>query len=38
MSDIAARTLVTLGFRNVWEVDGGMVAWGRAGYPLVRTR
>jgi rhodanese-related sulfurtransferase len=38
MSDIAARTLVKLGFRNVWNVDGGMVAWGKAGYPLVRAR
>ena len=38
MSDIAARTLVTLGFRNVWNVDGGMVAWGNAGYPLLRVR
>jgi rhodanese-related sulfurtransferase len=37
MSDIAARTLVTLGFRNVWNVDGGMVAWGEAGYPLLRA-
>jgi len=38
MSDIAARTLVTLGFRSVWNVDGGMIAWERAGYPLVRRR
>jgi rhodanese-related sulfurtransferase len=38
MSDIAAQTLVTLGFRNVWNVDGGMVVWGKAGYPLVRVR
>lgn len=38
MSDIAARTLVRLGFRNVWNVDGGMLAWEEAGNPLVRTR
>jgi rhodanese-related sulfurtransferase len=38
MSEIAARTLVKLGFRNVWNVDGGMVAWEEAGYPLVRAR
>ncbi len=38
MSEIAARTLVKLGFRNLWNVDGGMVAWKEAGYPLVRAR
>ena len=38
MSEIAARTLVKLGFRNLWNVDGGMVAWEEAGYPLVRAR
>lgn len=38
MSDIAARALVKLGFRNVWNVDGGMIAWEEAGYPLVRLR
>jgi len=38
MSEIAARTLVKLGFRNVWNVDGGMIAWEEAGYPLVRAR
>jgi rhodanese-related sulfurtransferase len=38
MSEIAARALVKLGFRNLWNVDGGMVAWEEAGYPLVRAR
>jgi rhodanese-related sulfurtransferase len=38
MSDTAARTLVKLGFRDVWNVDGGMIAWERAGHPLVRRR
>jgi len=35
MSDIAARTLVGLGYTNVWNVDGGMIAWRKAGLPLI---
>ena len=34
MSRIAAETLVELGFTNVWNLDGGMVAWEQAGLPL----
>lgn len=36
MSAIAAEALVRLGYQNVLELEGGMVAWQRAGYPLVR--
>jgi rhodanese-related sulfurtransferase len=34
MSAIAAETLAKLGFTNVWNLDGGMVAWEQAGYPI----
>jgi phage shock protein E len=37
MSGIAARALVKLGFTNVWNLDGGMIAWQEAGYPLAGT-
>ena len=34
MSTTAAETLVSLGYTNVLEVDGGVKAWETAGYPL----
>lgn len=36
MSAIAARTLVRLGYTDVWNLDGGMVAWEQMGYPLAQ--
>jgi len=36
MSNIAARTLVKLGFKNVWNLKGGMIGWRQAGYPLIK--
>jgi rhodanese-related sulfurtransferase len=35
MSGIAARTLVKLGYTDVWNLDGGMTAWEAAGYPIL---
>ena len=34
MSTIAARALVKRGYTDVWNLDGGMIAWEQAGYPL----
>jgi rhodanese-related sulfurtransferase len=36
MSTTAARTLVSLGFTNVRNLDGGMVKWEREGYKLIQ--
>lgn len=36
MSNIAAKSLVGLGYNNVWNLDGGMVAWEQAGLSLER--
>jgi rhodanese-related sulfurtransferase len=34
MSAIAADTLSELGFTNLYNLDGGMIAWEQAGYSL----
>ena len=36
MSTTAAEVLVTLGYTDVLEVDGGMRAWEATGYELLR--
>lgn len=35
MSDIAARTLVRLGYTNLWHLKGGMIDWTQQGYRLL---
>ncbi len=35
MSAIAAETLVNTGYTNVWDVEGGMVAWQKSGQSLI---
>ncbi len=37
MSATAARALVKRGYADVWNLEGGMIAWEQAGYRLVRT-
>lgn len=34
MSDEASKALVELGYTQVWDVPGGMIAWEQAGLPL----
>jgi len=34
MSEIAAKELVSLGYTNIWNLTGGMVAWEQAGYKI----
>ncbi|MDX6379809.1 MAG: hypothetical protein QOI57_833 [Rubrobacteraceae bacterium] len=34
MSAEAAETLVKLGYTNIWDLAGGMIAWEDAGLPL----
>ena len=37
MSSDAAQTLTRLGYTNIWDVDGGMMAWEKEGYQLIQA-
>lgn len=37
-SNIAAETLMRLGYKNVYNVEGSMNAWEEAGYPIEHLR
>jgi len=34
MSQMAAEELVSLGYTNIWNLDGGMSAWEQTGYEI----
>ena len=36
MSTAAVETLVRLGYTSVWHLDGGLIAWERAGFRLIK--
>ena len=36
MSTIVAKELVKAGYTHVWNLDGGMIAWEKAGFELIR--
>jgi len=36
MSEIAAKELVSLGYTNIWNLDGGMVEWEQAGFEIMK--
>ena len=35
-SAIASQTLIALGYKNIWNLDGGMTAWQASGRTLVQ--
>lgn len=38
MSRIAADKLVSLGYKSVYDLSGGMDGWQASGYPLIRSQ
>jgi rhodanese-related sulfurtransferase len=35
MSELAANELAALGYTNLWNLDGGMIAWEQQGFELI---
>lgn len=35
MSAVVAEELVNAGYTNVWNLEGGMIAWEKAGYTII---
>jgi rhodanese-related sulfurtransferase len=35
-SSIVARQLVNLGYTNIWNLAGGLIAWQQQGYPVIQ--
>ena len=38
MSAIVAQELVQAGYTNVWNLEGGMIAWEQAGYEVLQKK
>ncbi len=38
MSSAASKTLVELGYTDVWNLEGGFNAWQEAGYPMAGSQ
>jgi len=38
MTKTSGKTLLDLGYTNVYELDGGFIAWKSAGYELLQLR
>jgi rhodanese-related sulfurtransferase len=38
MSEIAAKTMVKLGYTNIWNHTGGMINWERQGHKLIHKQ
>jgi rhodanese-related sulfurtransferase len=36
MSTLVAEELVKAGYSNVWNLDGGMIAWEQAGFEVIK--
>lgn len=37
MSEIAANALAALGYKSIWNLDGGMIQWEQQGFEIIRN-